>query len=142
MARTLSNSAKEFLRGDHVGVIGTVNPDGSSHLATMWYLFQDDGMVVMSTQTHTKKLKNLRRDPHIAFCVGDGSRSVSLYGHATISQDPTLIRKTIEQQVERYVKGEGVGEGIRQQVIATLVQQPRVVLSFMPDRVTEFSVTG
>ncbi len=142
MTSSLSSSAKEFLQEDHVGVVGTVNPDGSSHLTTMWYLFEDNGTVIMSTQTHTKKLKNLRRDPRIAFCVGDGARSVSLYGRVTISQDPGLIRQTIERQVERYVKGEGVGEGVRQQVIATLVQQPRVVLSFTPDKVSEFSTQG
>ncbi len=142
MTSKLSNEAREFLRGDHVGTVGTLNPDGSSHLTTMWYLFEDNGTVILSTQTQAKKLKNLRRDPRISFCVGDASRSVSLYGHVNISQDPAFIRQTIERQVERYVKGEGVGEGVRRQVIETLVQQPRVVLSFTPEKVTEFSVQG
>ncbi len=138
MANTLSNWATEFLRGDHVGVVGTVNPDGSSHLTTIWYLFAADGTIMMSIQTHTRKIKNLRRDPRIALCVGDASRSVSLYGHVTISDDPAHVRDAIERLVQRYVKPESV----RPQVVAALVQQSRVVLSFKPEKVTEFSTTG
>ncbi len=138
MTRPLSSAAQEFLRGDHVGVIGTLNPDGSSHLTTIWYLLADNGTVVMSTPSRTRKVKNLRRDPRIAFCVGDGSRSVSLYGHVTISQDPTRVREAIEQLVERYIQPEGV----RAQAVATFVQQSRVTLSFTPEKVTEFSVEG
>ncbi len=138
MTSTLSDSAKEFLRGDHVGVVGTVNPDGSSHLTTIWYLLADNGTVVMSTPDRTRKVKNLHRDPRIALCVGDGSRSVSLYGDVTISQDPTRVREAVEQLVKRYIQPEGVWA----QAIATFVQQSRVVLSFTPEKVTEFSTQG
>ncbi len=135
MASTLSNQAKEFLRGDHLGTLGTINGDGSPHLVTIWYYLADDGTVAMSTQTHSKKLANLRRDPRIALCVGDGVRSVSLYGRVTISEDPAHIRHALEHLVERYINP----EGIRAQVVGTLAQQSRVVLQFRPDKVTEFS---
>ncbi len=138
MSSTLSNWAKEFILGDHVAVIGTLNRDGSSHLTTIWYLVEANGAVVMSTIGGTQKVKNLQRDPRIALCVGDESRSVSLYGRATISADQALIRKTIERLVERYVKAAGA----RAKVVAALVQQPRVVLSFTPEKATEFSVEG
>jgi hypothetical protein len=49
MTRMLSDWAKEFLREDRVGVVSTLNNDGSSHLTTMWYLLADDGTLVMST---------------------------------------------------------------------------------------------
>ncbi len=35
MASTLSDWAREFLREDRVGVVGTLNADGSPHLTTM-----------------------------------------------------------------------------------------------------------
>ena len=136
MTRMLSDWAKEFLREDHVAVISTLNNDGSSHLTTMWYLLADDGTLVMSTPGRNQKVKNLRRDPRIALCVGDEARSVSLYGIVTISEDQALVRQDIEHLVERYVKD----EGIRQQVIETLVQQSRVAVRFTPEKVTEFSV--
>jgi PPOX class probable F420-dependent enzyme len=136
MTGMLSDWAREFLKEDHVAVVSTLNRDGSSHLTTMWYLLTDDGILVMSTPSRNQKVKNLRRDPRIALCVGDAARSVSLYGRVSISEDQALVRQDIEHLVERYVKD----EGIRPQVSAALVQQDRVALHFTPEKVTEFSV--
>src|SRR6266699_1323862 len=135
-SRCMSEWAKEYLREDHVAVVAMLNNDGSSHVTTMWYLLADDGTLVLSTPERNQKVKNLRRDPRIALCVGDVTRSVSLYGRVSISEDQALVRQDLEHLVERYVKD----EGIRQQVIATLVQQSRVALRFTPEKVTEFSV--
>lgn len=136
MANILSDWGREFLREDHVAVVGTLNKDGSPHLTTMWYLLMDDGTLIMNTPGRNQKVKNMRRDPRIALCVGDGARSVSLYGTVTISEDQTLVRQDLERLVERYVKD----EGIRPQVIATFIQQSRVALHFKPAKATEFSV--
>lgn len=136
MTNMLSDWAREFLREDHVAMISTLNKDGSPHLTTMWYLLADDGILVMSTPGRNQKVKNLRRDPRVALCVGDEARSISLYGNMTISEDQALVRQDLERLVECYVKD----EGIRPQVVATLVQQSRVALHFTPEKVTEFSV--
>lgn len=137
MTSTLSDWAGEFLREDRVGVVGTLNGDGSLHLTTMWYLLADDGTLIMTTLTRNQKVKNLRRDPRMTLCVGDKTRSVSLSGHVTISDDPAVIRRDLERLVERYVND----EGIRPQVVATWLQQPHVALHLKPERVTKFSVS-
>lgn len=136
MTSILSDWAVEFLREGHFAVVSTLNKDGSSHLTTMWYLLENDGTLVASTPGRNQKVKNLRRDPRIAVCVGDGARSVSLYGTVTISEDQAIVRQDIEHLVERYVKD----AAIRPQVVATLVQQSRVALRFKPEKVTEFSL--
>ncbi len=136
MTGMLSDWTTEFLREDRVAVVSTLNTDGSSHLTTMWYLLVDDGTLVMSTPGRNQKVKNLRRDPRIALCVGDVTRSVSLYGRVAISEDQELVRQDLEHLVERYVKD----ASMRQQVVATLVQQSRVALHFLPEKVTQFSV--
>lgn len=136
MANVLSDQAKAFLGETRVGVLSTINKDGSSQLTTMWYLMEEDGTIIFNTISSNKKVKNLRRDPRIALCVGDTGRSVSLYGTVTISDDETVVRKDIEQLVRRYVPDEAA----RAHVIDMFVQQPRVSLHFKPEKVTEFSV--
>ncbi|MBO0783959.1 MAG: TIGR03618 family F420-dependent PPOX class oxidoreductase [Ktedonobacteraceae bacterium] len=136
MASKLSTWALEFLREDRVGVVSTLNADGSSHLTTMWYLLTDDGTIIMNTPGRNQKVKNLRRDPRIAFCVGDRTRSVSLYGRVSISEDQELVRRDLGQLLERYVKD----ASIRPQVLETFIQQSRVALHFVPEKVTEFAV--
>ncbi|MFL5654203.1 MAG: PPOX class F420-dependent oxidoreductase [Ktedonobacteraceae bacterium] len=137
MTGMLSDWAKEFLREEHFAVLSTLNKDGSSQLTTMWYMFENDGTIVLSTPSHLRKVKNLRRDPRIAICVQDGNRYVSLYGTVAISEDQTIVRQDIQRLVERYIQSD---EATRQQTIEALVQQSRISLRLTPKKVTEFSV--
>lgn len=134
MASTLSLWAEQFLREDHVATVSTLNKDGSPFVTTIWYLFQDDGTIVMNTPAQTQKVKNLRRDLRIAVCVGDETRSVSLYGTATISEDPNVVRQDLEQLTARYVKDEAA----RASTLSFFLRQERVALHFKPLKVTEF----
>jgi len=135
MTSILSDWAREFLREDHVAVVSTLNTDGSPQVTTIWYLLQEDGTLVMSTPGRTQKVKNLRRDPRIAVCVGDERRSVSLYGIVTISSDPNVIRRDLEQLTARYVKEEAAIAAL-----SLFLQEGRVALHVKPIKVTEFSL--
>jgi PPOX class probable F420-dependent enzyme len=135
MTTMLSNWAREFLSEDRVAVVSTLNKDGSSHVTAVWYLLADDGTLIITTPDRSQKIKNLRRDPRIALCIGDAGRSVSLYGRVSISEDQALVRQDIEHIVERYVKE----AGIRPQVVTNLLQRAPVALHFLPEKVTEFS---
>lgn len=137
MTNTLSDWAREFLGEDRVGVLGTLNADGSPHLTTMWYLLADDGTLIVTTLNRNQKVKNLRRDPRFTFCVGDKTRSVSLSGYVTISEDRAAVQQDLERLVERYVKD----ESIRPQVVANWMQESQVALHFKPEKITEFSVS-
>ncbi len=136
MARMLSDWAREFLREDRVAVVSTLNKDGSPQVPTLWYLLQDDGTLIMSTPDRTQKVKNLRRDPRIAVCVGDESSSVSLYGMVTVNSDQEMVRQDLEQLVTRYIKEEDA----RAPALSLFLQQGRVALHVKPDKVTEFSL--
>ena len=136
MTSTLSPWAQQFLREDHVAVVSTLNKDGSPFVTTIWYLLQEDGTLIMSTPGRTQKVKNLRRDPRIALCVGDEMRSVSLYGTVTISSDQNVVRQDLERLSARYIKEEAA----RAPALAFFLQQERVALHVKPVKVTEFSV--
>lgn len=136
MTSILSDWAREFLREDHVAVVSTLNTDGSPQVTTIWYLFREDGTLIMNTPGRTQKVKNLRRDPRIALCVGDEGRSVGLYGTVTISSDQNVIRQDLEQLIARYIKEEAA----RAPALAFFLQQGRVALHVKPVKVTEFSL--
>lgn len=136
MTRELSDWAKAFLQGDHVAMVTTLNDDGGPHVTTIWYLLEEDGTLIMSTPGRTRKVRNLRRDPRVAVCVGDERRSVCLYGTVTISDDPNVVRQDLEQLIPRYIREEAA----RAPALALFLQQDRVALHLMPVRVTEFSV--
>ncbi len=134
MADSISDWAQKFIQEDRVGTVSSINRDGSPHLVTMWYFIAEDGTVILNTQIRSHKVNNLRRDSRIALCIGDFSRSVTLYGNAELSQDPAVIRQDLTRLVERYVD-----EKARIQVLEALVKQPRISFHFVPDKITEFS---
>lgn len=136
MTSQLSDWARQFLHEFHFAVLSTLNPDGSSQLTTMWYLLEEDATIVMSAPANTRKAKNLRRDPRISICVPDGNRYVSLSGHASISDDRSIVRRDIERLVERYV----LDEAARPPSIEYLVGQGRLSLRMTPEKVIEFSL--
>lgn len=136
MASNLSDRAQQFLREEHMAAISTLNKDGSPFVTTIWYLLEDDGTIIMSTPGGTQKVKNLRRDPRIAVCVGDEARSVSLYGTVVISEDENVVRHDLEQLAARYIKDEAA----REPALAFFKQQSRVALHLKPVKVTEFSI--
>ncbi|HET8841308.1 MAG TPA: PPOX class F420-dependent oxidoreductase [Ktedonobacteraceae bacterium] len=135
MAKILSPWARQFLSEERVAVMSTLNKDGSPFVTTIWYLLQEDGTLIMNTPGRTQKVKNLQRDPRIALCVGDETRSVSLYGTVTISSDQDVVRRDLEQLAARYIKEEAA----RAPALAFFLQQERVALHVKPVKVTEFS---
>lgn len=134
MATVLSNQAQAFLKEFHFAVLSTINKDGTSQLTNMWYLFDEDGTIVMNTQVHLQKAKNIRRDPRIAICVEDGPRYVSINGTVDIIEDQEIVRHDIEYLVERYIKDEET----RRQYIATFLQQQRISLHLRYENVIEY----
>lgn len=136
MTNTLSPWAQQFLRADHIAVVSTLNKDGSPFVTAIWYVLQEDGTLIMNTPDHTQKVKNLRRDPRIAVCVGDETHSVSLYGTVTISSDQNVVRRDLERLSARYIKEEAA----RAPALLFFLQEERVALHVKPAKVTEFSV--
>lgn len=134
MGAVLSDRAQAFLQEVHFAVLSTINKDGTPQLTTMWYLLDDDGRIVMNTQVHLQKAKNLRRDPRVALCIQDGSRSVSINGTIEISDDQETIRRDLRRLVERYKQDEET----RQEYIAIYTQQQRIALRLRCEKVSEF----
>ena len=69
-----SNLVQEYLSDAEVAVLATVNPDGSPLAIPMWFV-HDNEFVVMVSQANDMKVRNMRRDPRVCFVVESGSGS-------------------------------------------------------------------
>jgi PPOX class probable F420-dependent enzyme len=72
-----SAEIEEFLAADRNAVLATNGANGIPQLTPVWYLYED-GLLYVSAQADTVKVRNLRRDPAIALCI-DGGRSDGRY---------------------------------------------------------------
>ena len=66
-----SKLVQDYLTGKEVGVLATVNPDGSPLAMPMWFV-HDRGVLAMVSQADDMKVSNMRRDPRVGFVVESG----------------------------------------------------------------------
>jgi pyridoxamine 5'-phosphate oxidase family protein len=68
-----SQPEAQFLKEHSLGRLATISPDGLPHLVPVGYAF-DDQLFYASTKPGTKKIRNLRANPHAAFLVDEPGR--------------------------------------------------------------------
>jgi PPOX class probable F420-dependent enzyme len=101
----LTVAQRRFLEEKRFAVVGTKNPDGSPHLAVMWYLLDGNDIVVNSAQGRVKD-RNLAADPRISVIVEDGYRWVRIDGSARIEHHQTITHADIRRLAARYYEDE------------------------------------
>jgi len=97
----LTPEQRKFLDEKRFAVVGTRNPDGSSHLAVMWYLVDGGDIVVNSAQGRLKD-RNLAADPRMSVMIADGYRFVRVDGRAKIDHDQATAHADIRRLAARY----------------------------------------
>ena len=97
----LAPAQRKFLEDKRFAVVGTKNPDGSPHLAVMWYLLDGDDIVVNSAQGRIKD-RNLAADPRISVLVEDEYRWIRIDGRASIEHDQQITHEDIRRIASRY----------------------------------------
>ena len=101
----LRPAQRTFLEEKRFAVVGSKNPDGSPHLAVMWYLLDGDDIVVNSAQGRIKD-RNLAADPRMSVLVEDGYRWIRVDGRAAIEHDQTIAHADIRRLAARYYEDE------------------------------------
>ena len=122
----------EFLTESKKVQVATVNPDGSPHLTTLFYVVQD-GRIVFWTYGRSQKIKNLERDPRITCLVETGDdyfelRGVSVSGTAEIVTDEARTRVIGTAVASRMVDGADLGDIGRDEVERQVKKRVGVVV--------------
>jgi PPOX class probable F420-dependent enzyme len=123
---------EEFLRGSKKVQVATLNPDGSPHLTTLFYVVQD-GRIAFWTYGRSQKIKNLERDPRITCLVETGDdyfelRGVTISGRAELVTDEDSIRRIGTAVASRMVDGADLGDIGRDEVERQVKKRVGVVV--------------
>jgi PPOX class probable F420-dependent enzyme len=102
MARIgLTPAQRAFLEEKRFAVVGSNNPDGSPHLAVMWYFLDGEDLVVNSAEGRVKD-RNLAADPRMSVLVADGYSWIRVDGRARIEHDQAIAHADIRRLAARY----------------------------------------
>ena len=133
----LTNEVREFLNERRYAVLATGNPDGTIQQTVMWYLIEDDN-VVMNTAKGRVKFRNMAQDSFISICVEDGLRSVTIAGKVDINDDPVRGLADIQRIGLRYDTEQEVRDAFEQ----NWKHQHRVTLTLPIGRVVTHGFKG
>jgi PPOX class probable F420-dependent enzyme len=100
----------ELLATRLVGVLATIEPDGSVHAVPMW-LAPTPGAILLATGSHSRKVWNLERDPRATLVVHDSQPGAEVCG-TSMRGRVELVRGApakplIERVHRRYVSSAG-----------------------------------
>lgn len=99
---------RELLAMRLIGVLATLEPDGSVHAVPMW-LAPGDGAILLGTGSRSRKTRNLERDPRATLVLHDSRPGVEVCG-ASIRGHVELVRGDAAAALIREVHGRYVGD--------------------------------
>jgi PPOX class probable F420-dependent enzyme len=109
---------KFIMEGTFTGKLATINEDGSSHIAPVWFILDNYGTgggttmdeeenILFTTSDTSVKAKNMRRDNRVSICVDDQTPPfsfVTVYGIAEIfSLEQKELFNFATKIAERYM---------------------------------------
>jgi general stress protein 26 len=117
--------------GQHKLQLGTINPDGTPHLVTMFYGTVDD-KIAFWTYRSSQKIRNIERDSRVTCLVETGVeyfelRGALIYGSATTLTDQNDVRH-VGAQVLRRMMGDVEDDELAALVGATAAKRYAVVV--------------
>ena len=122
----LEKKVKKLAKGANYATITTLLDDGAPATHVMW-VDADDESIVMNTETHRAKYRNLKRDPRVTVAIWDKDNPydyVEVRGEVTEMVAGPEARKHIDDLSEKYTGGP----------YATPIQSERVILKIRPNR--------
>jgi PPOX class probable F420-dependent enzyme len=122
-----------------LGVIATVRRDGSPHIVPVWFRWDTGAVTIWTTETRAW-VRNLQRDPRVAFSVQTYEEpypAVMMRGSATVTTaDGAATAGEILAITRRYVVPDGV-EGY-------IARWPdlRTIVTIVPAHIVSWSDAG
>ena len=99
----------EYLSRPMIADLATVNPDGSPHVAPVWFRWDGD-VVKVFTQTTAVKVRNIRQDARVSMSV---AKQEAPYGYVIVNGTAEISDEGIPDEVRAmaiHYKGEVEGE--------------------------------
>jgi PPOX class probable F420-dependent enzyme len=120
-------TAKELLGGRAFAALSTIMPSGQLSTQMMW-VDADDTHILINTEVHRQKFKNIRHDPRVAVMIFDPAnpfRYSEIRGRVVGTVTGTEAREHIDKVSHKYTGGP----------YANPIGSERVILQIEPERV-------
>jgi nitroimidazol reductase NimA-like FMN-containing flavoprotein (pyridoxamine 5'-phosphate oxidase superfamily) len=123
-----------FLIHHRFARLGTLNDDGTIHLAPIYYKY-DKNEFLLGTQKASRRVRNIKLNPNVSLLIDDTSppyKAVLVYGKATLDYDNIIQKRTaIFEQFETKEEAIQSAEGICNKWASVVIRiKPNRIVSF------------
>jgi PPOX class probable F420-dependent enzyme len=131
--------ARELLDARLIANLATLNPDGSTHLVGMWFLWDGESLQ-LPTSGVTRKARNLERDPRATVMIDDSRggfdlRGITLTGRAVVLRGPDAL--AVNRRIHlKYLTERGRELEVVDRYLAT----DDVTIRFTPERASSWDL--
>lgn len=124
------NKRDNFLKSQKILRLATIDKKIIPHIVPVWYMYSSK-KIYIGTNTRTKKVKNIRKNKNVAFCVDVGINSPDIYGVngqgvANLILDKTKVEKIATKILLRYFKN------MRNQSAIELLEDTDCIIEIIP----------
>ncbi len=123
-----------FLQRSLIAKLGTINEDGTVHIAPLLYRHRD-GELWFGTQECSRKIRNIKHNNQVTVLIDTADppyQAVMLYGVAELDYDDVIAKRTFI--FENYMPAEAAAEYARN--LAQLFEP--VLIRVRPERMLSF----
>jgi PPOX class probable F420-dependent enzyme len=132
---------RDLLRKRLVGVLATLDSDGSAHVVPVWYAAHGD-TVLLATSSQSRKVRNLEREPRATLCLHDSRPGTEVCG-ASLQGRAEIVRGADAAPLVDLVHRRDLAEGgARLPDVRAFLVHDDVALVLAPDRAWTWDERG
>lgn len=130
------NRQDKFLKTQKILHFTTIGSNKTPHIVPVWYLYRSK-KIYIGTNTNTQKVKNIKKNNKIAFCVDVGIKSpiygVMGQGNANIILENSKVKQIAKKILVRYFKN------IENKLALELLDNTNCIIEIIPEKLSDWS---
>jgi len=128
------NKKDEFLKKQKILRLATIGKNKTPHISPVWYRYSGK-KIYIGTNNSRQKIKNLKRNNKVSFCVDVGVNAPDIYGvmgqgNANLILDDTKVKSIAKKILLRYFKS------LENKSAKELLDDTDCIIEIIPDKVT------
>ncbi|MBM2819184.1 MAG: pyridoxamine 5'-phosphate oxidase-like FMN-binding protein [Nitrosarchaeum sp.] len=130
------NRRDEFLKTQKVLRLSSIGENKTLHVVPVWYMYSSKKIYV-GTNTRTQKVKNLKKNNKVAFCVDAGVNSpiygVMGQGNVNLILEINTVKRIAKKILARYFKS------IQNKSAKELLDDTDCIIEIIPEKLSVWS---
>lgn len=127
----------EFYKTTTFARLGTLNEDGTIHIAPIYFLYQD-GQILMATQDPSRKVRNIKRNNQVSVLIDTTDipfKGALIYGTAELDYEDVIAKRIAIFKRRPWDPSPASGEAYARKLSG---KWPCAIIRVTPQRIVSF----